>query len=133
MALTEPTGSRLSHTSGKRRFSTPLLAAGGVLLATGVLAAIAAPDARATTGSTGQQLYVQECGVCHFEGGTGTFMVGRRLGEAKALLEGRTDLRPAYVEFVVRNGLNSMPPLSRVEVTDEELAQIARYLAEEGR
>ncbi|MEP7245509.1 MAG: hypothetical protein ABI885_17800, partial [Gammaproteobacteria bacterium] len=38
----------------------------------------------------GKALFRSKCGVCHLPGGTGTFMLGRRLGQGNALLEART-------------------------------------------
>jgi mono/diheme cytochrome c family protein len=69
------------------------------------------------------------CAKCHREGGTGTFMLERRLGKEKALLEDRNDLQPEFIRHVVRNGILSMPAITRVEVTDAELDVIVRYLA----
>jgi mono/diheme cytochrome c family protein len=77
----------------------------------------------------GATLYRSHCGLCHESGGTGTFMLSRRLGRERALLVGRTDLTEDYVMQVVRHGLMSMPRFTRVEVTDAELASIAAYLA----
>jgi mono/diheme cytochrome c family protein len=77
----------------------------------------------------GHALFLERCGVCHLQGGTGTFMLGRRLGKQHALLAERTDLQIPYVKAVVRNGLNSMPALTRVEITDQELDAVAEYLA----
>ena len=79
--------------------------------------------------SSGAPLYRSRCGLCHEPGGTGTFMLGRRLGRERALLVGRTDLTDGYVTQVVRHGLMSMPRFTRVELTDAELASIAGYLA----
>lgn len=56
-------------------------------------------------------------------------MLGRRLGEQNALLEGRTGLDAAYIQTVVRNGIQSMPRISRAELPDADLARIAQYLA----
>lgn len=66
--------------------------------------------------------------MCHLPGGTGTFMLGRRLGQANALLAERTNLDAAYVKQVVRTGIVSMPRITRAEVTDAELQAIADYL-----
>jgi hypothetical protein len=55
-------------------------------------------------------------------------MLGRRLGEESALLAERDDLAADYVRFVVRNGLVSMPPLTRVEATEAELDRIVGFL-----
>lgn len=72
--------------------------------------------------------YEKVCAKCHLEGGTGTFMIGRRLGKEKAVLDSRDDLRAEYIRHVVRNGFLSMPAITRVEVTDTELDAIVRYL-----
>ncbi len=55
-------------------------------------------------------------------------MLSRRRGKDKSLLAERGDLTVPYVRTVVRRGLNSMPAITRVEVTDPELDAIAAYL-----
>lgn len=77
----------------------------------------------------GKALYAVRCGICHAQGGFGTLMLGKRLGQEHALLAARTDIPVAVVELAVRNGINSMPPFTRVELTDAELKLIAVYLA----
>lgn len=86
-------------------------------------------------GSTneGERLYGQECAFCHAGRNTGTIMLGRRMDPAQAELHKRTDLQADYVKAVVRNGLVNMPPLSKVELPDEELDKIAAWLAREGQ
>ena len=78
---------------------------------------------------TDAETYSHECGYCHLPGGTGTAMLGRRLGEDKALLSQRDDLNADFIRLVVRNGIVSMPPLTRVEVTDDELDRIVAFLS----
>lgn len=102
----------------------PALAAG--LLALPLASSAAEPE-------TAAALFQGHCGYCHLPGGTGALQLGHRLGKEHALLAERTDLSADYVRHVVRSGLNSMPPLSRVEVTDAELDRIAAYLARAGR
>ena len=77
----------------------------------------------------GQALFNDKCGMCHGTGGMGTGILGRRLEGKQALLENREDLQPKYVTTVVRNGLNNMFPMSRAEVSERQLAQIADYLS----
>lgn len=77
----------------------------------------------------GERLYGQECAYCHAGRNTGTIMLGRRMDPAQAELHKRKDLEPDYVKAVVRNGMVNMPPLSRVELTDEDLDKIAVWLA----
>ena len=76
----------------------------------------------------GNKLFHARCGYCHLAGGTGTIMLGRRLGKDRALLGERTDLTAAYVKKITRVGLNSMPPHTRIEVPDSELDLIAAYI-----
>jgi len=90
---------------------------------------LAAAGASAGEAPPGQALFRRHCGICHLQGGTGTFMLGRRLGDENALLETRADLAGAYVRTVVRNGIQSMPRFSRVELPDADLARIVQYLA----
>ncbi|MGH9648195.1 MAG: c-type cytochrome, partial [Bryobacteraceae bacterium] len=73
-------------------------------------------------------LFNARCGYCHLAGGTGTLMLGRRLGKDKALLASRTDLSAEYIKKITRVGISSMPPHTRIEVPDSELDLIAAYL-----
>jgi mono/diheme cytochrome c family protein len=77
----------------------------------------------------GEKLFRARCGYCHLAGGTGTIMLGRRLGKDHALLGERTDLTIAYVKKIARVGINSMPPHTRIEVPDSELDLIAAFIA----
>jgi mono/diheme cytochrome c family protein len=78
--------------------------------------------------SQGKALFDARCGICHAKGGIGTSMLGKRLGEEHSLLATRTDIPSALLEHVVRNGINSMPVFTRVELTDAELQLISAYL-----
>ena len=55
----------------------------------------------------GKTLFHAKCGYCHLAGGTGTMMLGFRLGKDKSLLENRTDLTTTYIEHVARSGIGS--------------------------
>ena len=79
----------------------------------------------------GMALFEHRCSLCHRQGGTGTFMLDRRLGAAESLLEQRNNLTEAYVNTVVRWGVGSMPRFSRGEITDQELEKIVAYLTDE--
>lgn len=110
-----------------------LAAATGIVSLAGAQTAALSASAPANPYVRGPQdgagLFLARCGYCHLEGGTGTMMLERRLGKANRLLAERTDLPADYVKAVARNGINSMPTITRVEVTDEELDKIAAYLA----
>lgn len=90
---------------------------------------VAASTSAADAPRTGEQIFAHRCGMCHREGGTGTFILARRLGAEKSLLEKRTDLQPEYVRYVVRWGLVNMPRISRVELPDGDLDALVQYLS----
>jgi len=111
-------------------------AAVAVALALAMVATVAAPRTVANNQKKdaasqleqGNKLFHAKCGYCHLQGGTGTIMLGFRLGKDKALLEDRTDLSADYIRHVARAGIGSMPRLTRIEVPDSELNSIAAYL-----
>jgi cytochrome c5 len=92
------------------------------------LAFLAMANIASADTASDKEAFSARCAKCHGESGTGTMMLGRRLGKDKGMLERRTDLQSVFVRHVVRNGIVSMPPLTRVEVTDDELDAILRYL-----
>jgi len=51
-------------------------------------------------------------------------------GKVPAVLEQRTDLKPAYIKTVVRHGLYGMPITRKTEVSDAELDDVIAYLTE---
>jgi hypothetical protein len=51
-----------------------------------------------------------------------------RLGRERALIHERTDLQPDAVRAIVRNGFGAMPAMSKLEVSDSDLATIAASL-----
>ena len=82
------------------------------------------------SGLPGERLYGRECAFCHVGRNTGTTMLEKRLPEGTpAQLHERTDLSADYVKIVVRNGLVNMPPISRADLSDEDLDLIAQWLA----
>lgn len=83
--------------------------------------------ARAANGDP-EAVFLARCQYCHIQLGPGTITLARRLGKDKALLAERTDLTEDYIKSVARHGLNTMPPLTRVEVSDKELDLIVDYL-----
>jgi len=51
-------------------------------------------------------------------------------GEKPGLLEQRSDLSTEVIKAFVRNGVGSMPPFRKPEVTDEDIEAIAAYFAD---
>lgn len=78
----------------------------------------------------GAALYHHYCADCHNpgDGHPGTMRLARRLAPEQAVLRERTDLSPAYVRTIVRNGLQMMPPFRPSEIADAELDALSRYV-----
>jgi mono/diheme cytochrome c family protein len=88
---------------------------------------------RLSTNRDGASLYSSHCGECHLPWAMGSNLLSKQrmaLGEPpeSGLLVNRADLTVEHVITVVRQGKGAMPRLSRVDVTDAELAAIAKYL-----
>ena len=94
-----------------------------VLLAIGRAVAADEPPGRA--------IFDRNCAPCHAAGPghAGTMRLAEARGPANAVLEQRTDLNPAYIRLVVRQGLIEMPAWRQSEIDDEALAQLVQYLA----
>ena len=75
----------------------------------------------------GEALYIEHCMHCHGPNGMGTGLLARRV--QPPLLEARDNLPAGYVIVAARQGIGNMPAIPRGEVSDEELRQIADYLA----
>ncbi len=78
---------------------------------------------------TGKQLFQHKCAMCHDAAGMGTGLLARRMKPEVAPLEKREDLSAAYVERAARVGILNMPPITRGDVSDAQLASIAQYLS----
>jgi mono/diheme cytochrome c family protein len=90
----------------------------------------------------GKAVFTHYCAPCHGPGrGTdgapmlpGTYALTIKYrGEKPGLLEERGDLPAELITAIVRNGTASMPPFRQTEVTDEDLATVADYLADSAR
>ena len=112
----------------KRVLVTALLLAAGAAVAQGPPPAPKPTTLASRPGATGgEALYVEHCASCHASNGMGTGLLARRV--QPALLEARDNLPAQYVIVAVRQGIGNMPAIPRGEVSDEELRQIAEYLA----
>jgi mono/diheme cytochrome c family protein len=110
------------------RFALAALAAlgiAGIAMAQGMPKPTTQVDRPNATG--GEKLYVEHCAMCHGPNGMGTGLLGRRV--EPALLEQRDNLNAQYVIMAARRGIGNMPPITRGEVSDADLKQIADYLA----
>jgi mono/diheme cytochrome c family protein len=99
------------------------------LLFSAVAAFAILPLATRAAAADGKQLFERRCAMCHGPVGMGTGLLSRRMKPEVALLEKRDDLSAAYIERAARVGILNMPPITRGDVPDAELASIALYLS----
>jgi mono/diheme cytochrome c family protein len=93
-------------------------------------AAAPAPDL-----ATGEKVYARWCVHCHAagRGNPGTQSLQVKYGDRlPAVLIDRTDLTPEAVTLFVRQGVLSMPPFRKTEITDVELAALSAWVARGG-
>jgi mono/diheme cytochrome c family protein len=87
--------------------------------------------ASAAEPSPGESVYKRWCVHCHSTGrgmpGTDSLQVKYK-GNPPAVLLDRTDLSPQVLSLFVRQGVLSMPPFRKTEITDAELAALATYM-----
>ena len=79
----------------------------------------------------GQAVYEHWCSHCHAEGrghpGTQSLQI-KYDGSLPAVLTQREDLTPEVIKTFVRQGVLSMAPFRKTEITDEELDDMAAWL-----
>jgi mono/diheme cytochrome c family protein len=83
--------------------------------------------------ANGEMLYKEKCAMCHQSLGMGTRKIAENMNipPDQAWLEKRENLPVEYVKYVVRNGKGIMFSLSRAEVSESQLEQIASYIAKD--
>lgn len=103
-----------------------------MLLAAPICAAQPASSADSATAQSGRVVYEYWCAPCHAAGpghpGTQSLQV-KYGGKIPAVLLDRSDLSPQAVALFVRQGVLSMPPFRKTEITDAQLAALAAYVA----
>jgi mono/diheme cytochrome c family protein len=103
------------------------------MLALGSLlgAAHAADPIQSPTVRSGRVVYERWCAPCHAPGpghpGTQSLQVKYGTKLPAVLLE-RTDLSPQTVSLFVRQGVLSMAPFRKTEISDAELTLLAAYV-----
>ena len=92
-------------------------------------------DSLAQNKVNGKAVYNHWCSHCHAagRGHPGTQGLVIKYGESglPAVLEERNDLTPELIKTSVRQGVLSMAPFRKTEVTDAELEDIAAYLSKQ--
>jgi mono/diheme cytochrome c family protein len=103
-----------------------------LLAATGLFAAASASAAAPAAAASGEAVYNRWCVHCHATGrgnpGTESLQI-KYGGKVPAALLERSDLAPAVVSTFVRQGVLSMPPFRKTEITDAELAALSAFVA----
>lgn len=82
--------------------------------------------------ATGEDVFARHCAMCHADTSLapGTMALAQRTEGSDRVLEQRKGGVPEeYVKQVVRAGMNRMPPLTRMDVSDRDLDAVASYLA----
>jgi len=80
----------------------------------------------------GKEVFEQYCSYCHGPGvAPGTVQLSRTRGKEKGLLTERTDLQPAYIEYIVRHGLKSMPPFVPSDLNEAKLKALVGFLTKQ--
>ena len=87
----------------------------------------------------GKQVYDYWCLPCHGPGlglpgfnelpGTQQLRIKYRDTQISPLLTDRSDLVPAFVKTIVRQGVSFMPQFRKTEISDADLDALAAYLA----
>jgi mono/diheme cytochrome c family protein len=85
----------------------------------------------------GQQVFDHWCAPCHGAGkgkpGTDALAAKYADGSEPALLEQRTDLDPAVIEAMVRQGVSIMPIFRKTEISNADLRAMVAYLTKAHR
>jgi mono/diheme cytochrome c family protein len=102
-----------------------------LLFAFALLGVIATAGA-AQPAAPGEAVYQRWCVHCHAAGrgnpGTESLQV-KYAGKTPAVLLERNDLNAEAVKVFVRQGILSMPPFRKTEITDAELDALSAYVA----
>ena len=103
----------------------------GALFAAGVYTTLASAQDAAPNG---EAVYNHWCAPCHAAGpghpGTQGLQIKYRDTNTNPVLVDRTDLTPEVVRTFVRQGVLSMAPFRKTEITDAELDALAAFLAD---
>ena len=91
----------------------------------------------------GKEIYDAWCAPCHgpglglpgFGGLPGTQQLGIKYRDTDipAVLDERTDLVPAFIEVIVRQGVSFMPQFRKTEISDADLEALTAYLTRNNR
>lgn len=94
-----------------------------------------APAKDASVAEHGRAAFQNACAVCHGrpESPGSISLKFKYAGAKPPLLEDRTDLTAASVEYFIRHGIAMMPPFRKTELDDADAKAISAYLARKRR
>lgn len=90
-----------------------------------------APQSRSALIERGEDVYEYWCNACHgpemLKPGTAALAI-KYQGSVPAALAQRTDMAPAFIELMVRQGISMMPFFRPTEVSNADLEALTAYL-----
>lgn len=103
----------------------------------GVAALSAGAPALAADAGHGHAVFLKWCAPCHGPGigNNGApaqpavvALQAKYNGSLPALIEERTDMQPAFIRTIVRNGITIMPFSRKTEISDRDLDDLVAWL-----
>lgn len=84
---------------------------------------------------SGKVIFDLHCAGCHDPGTAhaATKQLALVRGKDLAVIMQRKDLTPAYIKYVVRDGLLEMPPFRPTELNDAELDNLSSYIIDSAK
>lgn len=103
--------------------------------APGVQAEVSTAPSNPLSQRSGKVLFELHCAGCHDPGNAHAATKQLALVRSKdlAVIMQRTDLVPAYIKFIVRDGLLEMPPFRPTDINDAELDNLTAYIVESAK
>ena len=84
---------------------------------------------------SGKVIFELHCAGCHDPGAAhaATKQLALVRGKDLAVIKERTDLVPAYIKYIVRDGLLEMPPFRPTDINNTELDNLATYIVDSAK
>lgn len=89
----------------------------------------------APSNRSGKVIFDLHCAGCHDPGAAhaATKQLALVRGEDLAVIMQRKDLVPAYIKYIVRDGLLEMPPFRPTDINNTELDNLANYIVDSAK
>jgi len=84
---------------------------------------------------SGKVIFDLHCAGCHDAGNAhaATKQLALVRGKDLAVIRERKDLVPAYIKYIVRDGLLEMPPFRPTDINNNELDNLATYIVDSAK